>query len=450
MVVLVDEECVPILDSGAMVVGKEKREKGGKEYKGKKEEEGEGQIEEGGWGWVVVMASFLCNMVIDGIGYSFGVMLQPINAEFKSGIAYVAFVGSILAGVILLTGPLAAIAINRFGTRLTCITGSLISSIAILASSYATNLETLVVTYGVLGGFGLGLMYVPSVVAVGQYFSKRLSLATGICVCGSGAGTFAFAPLAAVFLENWGWRGCNRLLSLACLACSLCGLLMTPGKINKAKKTEDKTIGQSSWLVIMSSIPFLLVMAGNLPTVMAIYTTYTYMPTMAEGAGVSASDASFLISVIGVTNTLGRILSGWLTDLPGASALVVTIVASALACIFPALMPITSSSYSGLLAVAAIFGLLLAAIPSVTSSLLVDLLGIKHLNNSFGVLTFVRGVAAFIGPPIAGFVIETTQSLAAPFTVSSFLLLSSAIIHGLVWLLVRRGKENRRLGYTEI
>merc|ERR1711864_1066 len=74
-------------------------------------------------------------------------------------------------------------------------------------------------------------------------------------------------------------------------------------------------------------------------------------------------------------------------------ALVVTIVASALACIFPALMPITSSSYSGLLAVAAIFGLLLAAIPSVTSSLLVDLLGIKHLNNSFGVLTFVRGVA---------------------------------------------------------
>merc|ERR1712059_80549 len=153
------------------------------------------------------------------------------------------------------------------------------------------------------------------------------------------------------------------------------------------------------------------------------------MPTMAEGAGVSASDASFLISVIGVTNTLGRILSGWLTDLPGASALVVTIVASA---------------------VAAIFGLLLAAIPSVTSSLLVDLLGIKHLNNSFGVLTFVRGVAAFIGPPIAGFVIETTQSLAAPFTVSSFLLLSSAIIHGLVWLLVRRGKENRRLGYTEI
>jgi len=446
MVLLVDEERVPILDSGAMV----KKEKGEKGDKGEKGEEGEEQIEEGGWGWVIVMASFLCNMVIDGIGYSFGVLLQPINAEFQSGIAYVAFVGSILAGVILLTGPIAAAAINRFGTRVTCITGSLVSSIAILASSYATNLETLFVTYGVLGGFGLGLMYVPSVVAVGQYFSKRLSLATGICVCGSGAGTFAFAPLAAVFIKKWGWRGCNRLLALSCLACSLCGLLMTPGKINKTKKTEDKKIQQSSWLVIMSSIPFLLVMAGNLPTVMAIYTTYTYLPAMAEAAGVSVSDASFLISIIGVTNTLGRILSGWLTDLPGASALVVTIVTSALACIFPALMPITSSSYSALLAVSAIFGLLLAAIPSVTSSLLVDLLGIKNLNNSFGALTFVRGVSAFIGPPISGFVIDTTKSLAAPFTISSFLLLSSAIIHSMVWLIVRRGKENRRQGYTQI
>ena len=53
----------------------------------------------GGWAWVVVLgellstilhnlsfcvsASFLCNMVIDGLGYSFGVLLEPIQTEFK-------------------------------------------------------------------------------------------------------------------------------------------------------------------------------------------------------------------------------------------------------------------------------------------------------------------------------------------------------------------------------
>jgi MFS family permease len=51
-------------------------------------------------------------------------------------------------------------------------------------------------TYGVMGGIGFGMIYLPAVVCVGYYFEKKRSLATGIAVCGSGFGTFAFAPLA--------------------------------------------------------------------------------------------------------------------------------------------------------------------------------------------------------------------------------------------------------------
>ena len=43
------------------------------------------QEEETWYGWLVVGASFLCNMVIDGMGYSFGVMLQPLMHEFHVG-----------------------------------------------------------------------------------------------------------------------------------------------------------------------------------------------------------------------------------------------------------------------------------------------------------------------------------------------------------------------------
>ena len=71
------------------------------------------KVEEGCMGWFVVLASFLCNMVIDGIGYSFGVLLQPLKEEFQAGAGAVAFVGSILAGVIMLTGPVAAVSVNR-------------------------------------------------------------------------------------------------------------------------------------------------------------------------------------------------------------------------------------------------------------------------------------------------------------------------------------------------
>ena len=37
---------------------------------------------------------------------------------------------------------------------------------------------------------------------------------------------------------------------------------------------------------------------------------------MAQSLGFSLAHASLLISVVGVTNTLGRIFSGWITDLP--------------------------------------------------------------------------------------------------------------------------------------
>ena len=70
--------------------------------------------EETWYGWLVVGASFLCNMVIDGMGYSFGVMLQPLMHEFHVGAGEVSFVGSILNGVVMLSAPLAAACINRY------------------------------------------------------------------------------------------------------------------------------------------------------------------------------------------------------------------------------------------------------------------------------------------------------------------------------------------------
>jgi MFS family permease len=79
----------------------------------------------------------------------------------------------------------------------------------------------LMLTYGVLGGFGLGLIYLPAVVAVGYYFEKKRALATGISVCGSGVGTFIFAPFATYLLDKYGWRGANIIFAALCLQCAV-------------------------------------------------------------------------------------------------------------------------------------------------------------------------------------------------------------------------------------
>ena len=45
-------------------------------------------------------------------------------------------------------------------------------------------------------GLGFGLIYLPAIVSVSMYFEKKRAFATGIAVCGSGFGTFIFAPVS--------------------------------------------------------------------------------------------------------------------------------------------------------------------------------------------------------------------------------------------------------------
>lgn len=39
---------------------------------------------DGGWGWVVCVASFMCNLILDGVTYTFGILLEPLVTAFGS------------------------------------------------------------------------------------------------------------------------------------------------------------------------------------------------------------------------------------------------------------------------------------------------------------------------------------------------------------------------------
>ena len=96
---------------------------------------------------------------------------------------------------------------NRFGFRAVTIAGSVLAATSLAVSIFATSVEFLYVTVGIIGGIGFGLVYVPAVIVVGFYFEKKRALATGIAVCGSGIGTFVIAPLTSWLLDEYGWKG---------------------------------------------------------------------------------------------------------------------------------------------------------------------------------------------------------------------------------------------------
>ncbi|XP_076457911.1 uncharacterized protein LOC143291736 [Babylonia areolata] len=183
---------------------------------------------DGGWGWVIVVASLFCNIIVDGLGYSFGVFLLEFADYFQESKSKVSLVGSLLCGVYLFAGPVVSALTNKFGCRPVAVAGSVVASLAFLLSTMAPSVDILILTYGVMGGFGLGMIYLPSIVSVGYYFEKKRALATGIAVCGSGIGTFIFAPLSEYLLQELDWKNALMLISGITLNGAVCGMLMRP------------------------------------------------------------------------------------------------------------------------------------------------------------------------------------------------------------------------------
>ena len=413
------------------------------------------QVSESWWAWVVLVASFLCLCVLDGISYTFGMFLTPLMEELQCGRGAISTAGSLQVGVYSMSGIFASRLVTRYGSRAVCMAGSVIASLGLVCASYSWSLATLLVSYSVITGLGFGLMYISSVVAVAEHFSKRRSLATGICVCGTGVGTFLLAPAQLHLLSSVGWRYVFIAMGILCCLCTLCGLAMTPvDPIIQPRRRRRSTLvrmdgiivddmtasneslqEETSYLQMFFSIflskelldspgltTFLLVALADGVATLALFTPFTFLPDLAQSAGVSAADAAFLISAAGISSSAGRILSGWLCDRPWCDPILLTTAAVSSAALPSFLFP-AMSSYPLFLLLSCLYGLLTGCWISATSPLLVRVLGLHLLSPAFGLMTAVQGAAALAGPPLAGAATDWVGGPAAAFYCAGGLLL---------------------------
>ncbi|CRK96937.1 CLUMA_CG010346, isoform A [Clunio marinus] len=195
---------------------------------------------DGGFGWIVMLASFCCNIIVDGIVFSTGFFITPIQEHMNSSKATIALVGSLLGGFYLIVGPFVSALSNRYGFRKVTILGSLIAAAAFFLSSFASTPIELYLSYGVMGGIGFCFIYMPSVIIVGYYFEKWRPLATGVALCGSGIGTFIMAPISQYLIKTLQWQGALRIQAVMVLACGVFGLAYRPIKPTVVVDTEDE------------------------------------------------------------------------------------------------------------------------------------------------------------------------------------------------------------------
>ncbi|KAK7869035.1 hypothetical protein R5R35_002983 [Gryllus longicercus] len=200
---------------------------------------------DGGWGWVVAGASFLSNLIVDGIIFSFGMYMGEMSESLGESKATVSLIGSLLAGFYLVVGPFVSALANRYGFRTVAVLGSFVGAFSFFISYFATSAVFLCITYGVLGGVGFGLIYVPAVITVGFYFERWRALATGVAVCGSGIGTFVMPPIITALIGAFGWRGSLLILAGLVLNCAIFGLMYRPLKPQKVT-VENKDGGEET------------------------------------------------------------------------------------------------------------------------------------------------------------------------------------------------------------
>lgn len=183
---------------------------------------------DGGYGWIIVLAAFFSNLIVDGVCTSFTEFKGAYSEHFQSSDASTALIGSLLIGVYLLVGPVVGGLVNKYGTRNVVVGGAFISGTAFLISVAAPNIYVFMLIYGVMGGVGFGMIYLPAIVAVGYYFESKRAIATGIAVAGSGVGTMVMPFVAEYCIANIGWKYTVWILAGLVFLCALFGLLYRP------------------------------------------------------------------------------------------------------------------------------------------------------------------------------------------------------------------------------
>ncbi|KAJ8973699.1 hypothetical protein NQ317_000751 [Molorchus minor] len=177
--------------------------------------------------------------VADGVTYSFGIFYDEFLEYFNEGKGPTSWILSVLVGVTLCSGPMSSSFVNRYGCRVVTIAGAILASGCLVISFWAQNVITLCFTIGIGTGIGFGLIYLPAIVSVTTYFEKKRSLATGIAVCGSGFGTFIFAPIISQLLKEYGWRGSILIIAGIVLECIIFGALFRPLEESSIPKPKN-------------------------------------------------------------------------------------------------------------------------------------------------------------------------------------------------------------------
>ena len=152
---------------------------------------------------------------------------------------------------------------------------------------------------------------------------------------------------------------------------------------------------------ILTNRGFILFSISNFVMYFWYDVPYVFLVDKAMSMNISGTNATFLISIIGIVHTVGNIIYGYLGDKEQISKPFLYGVSIILCGLSVTLVPLFTE-YPPLAVLAGFFGLFSAANEAMCSIILIQVVGLRNLNQSYGVIMMLQGIANLVGPPVAG------------------------------------------------
>jgi MFS transporter, OFA family, oxalate/formate antiporter len=275
--------------------------------------------------WGIAIAGVFLQIALGAV-YAWSVFRVPLSKQFGWSISQVTVTFTISIFMLGFAAFFGGLWMNRKGPRVVALSAALLYGLGVFLASFSANkLWWLYLSYGFIGGIGLGLGYIVPVAVLVKWFPDRRGLITGIAVAGFGAGALITAPVAARLIQAVGVLPTFAYLGVAYfIIATIAALFMQnppdgyqpPGWTPTAKETaqratHDFVLGEAlktwQWWVLWL-ILFLNVSAG-------IAVISQEAPIFQELTGVTAVVAGGMVGIASLGNGVGRIFWAWVSDL---------------------------------------------------------------------------------------------------------------------------------------
>jgi len=428
-------------------------------------------------GWVVVWAAFAVMTVIFGVAYSFAAFFEPLAHEFDAKRADVSWMFGLASLLYFSLGVAGGALADRHGPRMTGVVGIALLSGGLLLSSFATDLYTIYLAYGLGIGLGVAMAYTPSMGAVQPWFVRRRGLASGIASSGIGAGTLVVPLLAAWLIDLFDWRIAMRGLALLSLVVGLAGAWLLdrdPAARGLAPDGDESDAGRrvgaggaAAVIGAARSTPSSARAAATLPGLRLretirtsrfhwlygaalfagapMFVPFAHLSAAARDVGIGDAKAVALVGLIGIGSLVGRFAIGALADRLGR--LKTHLIAQfALGASFALWW--LGGPYANWALFAVVFGLSYGGIVSLLPPICSDLFGLRAVSSTIGLLYSGAGFGALLGPVLAGALFDRHGNYDLAIAMCAA---ASALATFSAWRVLRlaAGHEGPKAGGTE-